>query len=273
MNWQQYCETKIPHIKQNYLKFHGVELDLANPKTFTEKLQWLKVYDSTFLKAFCSDKLRVHDYYRAVLGKDIGVPVVKRYKNLQSLFNDRLDTPCIIKCNHGSGMNMVINESSTEQISVLKERFTRWIAMDHGTKWDEMYYSLIEPVIYQEKYLNELRDIKVFCFNGEPKFVQIDCHFAEHRMNFYDTEWRPLEWLSNAEYPANYTIMDKCPKQLNTILGYAKKLSMPFKFVRCDFIISDGNLYGGELTFIPGAGNQSYLGDGDQLLGNMLDLQ
>jgi len=271
MEWKEYCESKIPQIKASYLKFHQQELNLSNPVLFSEKLQWLKVYDSTFLKAFCADKLRVHDYYKAVLGKDIGVPVMKTYSCIDEFLDSSFTLPCILKCNHGSGMNMLITNDSESKRNEIRDNFSKWIKMDHGNNWGEAYYSLIEPVIFQEKYLADLRDIKVFCFNGQPKFFQIDRHFAEHRMNFYDLNWKPLTWLSRMDYPANYAIQDTKPP-IELIIEYASKLCKPFKFVRCDFIISGGNIYGGELTFIPGAGNQSYLGDGDRKLGNMLDL-
>lgn len=271
MELQDFCKQYIPLVKEAFLKMHKRELDLEHPVTFTEKLQWLKIYDSTFLKTFCADKIRVHDYYTWKLGKDIGVPINKIFKSPDDISRIDIEVPCVLKCNHGSGMNIIIKPDNTMSLDDIRAKITHWFQCDHGQNWGEAYYSIIEPTCFSETYLQEMRDIKVFCFNGIPRFIQVDRHFAEHRMNFYDLKWNPLTWLSRKDYPANYSIMDERPP-IEILCEYASKLSQPFKFVRCDFILSGKRIYGGELTFIPGAGNQSYEGDADTRLGQLLQL-
>ena len=144
---------------------------------------------------------------------------------------------------------------------------------DYSYVYDcELHYHLIERKVFIEEYKENLEDIKIFCFNGTPKFLQVDKHFQEHRMNFYDVDWKPLTWLSNRDYPANYKIIDSCPEQLNELLELATKLSKDFKFVRVDLYPRTEGIFLGELTFTPGGGRQTYLSDGDLKIGQMLDL-
>lgn len=270
MNWDDYCKSNISKLKQQYRQIHSTELNLEHPVMFTEKLQWLKIFDSHMLKAVCADKIKVHQYYKSVLGTDIGIPIIKVYDGVNSITESDIRQSCVIKCNHGSGMNIVLKDSVIS-LDEVKNRLTKWLSTDHGKLFGEAYYSLIKPTIFAEQYLPDLRDVKVFCFNQKPLFYQIDQHLTEGRMNFYDLDWQPLTWLSNASYPADYTIIDEKP-QIDVIYSYAEKLCKPFKFVRCDFVISNRRIYGGELTFIPGAGNQKYIGDGDRRLGDLLAL-
>ena len=271
MEWNAYCKRQSYKVIRLYEQFHHCKLHLDNPVTFTEKLQWLKIHDSTPLKAMCADKINVHKYFNKVLGSDIGIPINKIYNSVDEINATDINHPTVIKCNHGSGMNIVVNAPSRLSLTDIKTTIRLWLQEDHGNHFGELYYTLIKPTAFSEQYLPDITDIKLFCFNGKPKFYQVDRRFVEHRMNFYDLKWKPLSWLSRKDYPANYSIIDPKPP-VDIIYDYAVKLCKPFKFVRCDFIVSNGHVYGGELTFIPGAGNQSYLGDGDRRLGDMLDL-
>lgn len=263
----------ITDLTKQYNRLHKNKLNIEHPRTFTEKIQWLKIYDSTFLKTFCADKINVHKYYIKILGKDIGVPILKIFNGVNDIKQEDISKPCAIKCNHGSGMNIIIDEHHKPTLDVVKQKITNWLHHDHGASFYESHYSLIDPTAFSEQYIENMKDVKVFCFNGLPKLYQIDTHLIDNKMNFYDLNWKPCTWLSGTEHPANYDILDSQPNNLETIYEYALKLCKPFKFVRVDFIVSQGNIYGGELTFTPGAGNQSYLGDGDRRLGDMLDLQ
>lgn len=100
----------IPIVCNLYNKLPTNKLDIQHPRTFTEKIQWLKIYDSTLLKTFCADKINVHKYFIKALGKDIGVPILKIFKDANDITKADSSKPCAIKCNHGSGMNIVIND-------------------------------------------------------------------------------------------------------------------------------------------------------------------
>jgi len=273
MDWLEYCKSNIPRLIANYKACTGRQLDLSKVSTFTDKLQWLKIYDSTYQKAMAADKVLVHNFYKFILGRDIGIPLLAVYDSPKQIEWSKLPSQMVIKCNHGSGYNLIIRDKSKATIAKAEQALTKWLAEDYANRYCELHYSLIPRKILVEQYIDNLVDTKIFCFNGKPRFYQIDQHFTENRMNFYEMNGTPLTWLSNTHYPANYNIIDKIPPRMEEMQEMATKLSAPFKFVRVDFYTSGDTIYGGELTFTPGAGIQQYAGDGDRRLGDMLDLQ
>lgn len=272
MEWIDYCKSYIPKIAERYHKHIGISLNLDTPTRFTEKIQWLKIYDSSKLKADCADKIKIHDYYKSVLGNDIAIPIIGVYDSPNQIDFKVLPSKFVLKCNHGSSFNIVIEDRRAINTNYINKRLSNWLKYDYAMTAYEFHYSLIARKILIEEYVPDLTDIKIFCFNGIPKIIQVDKHLTERRQNFYDLEWKPLTWLSRSEYPANYKIIDEKPDSIDTLLEYAKYLSSPFKLVRVDFCLSGNKIYGGELTFTPAAGFQTYIGDADIRLGNMLSL-
>lgn len=270
---QQYAISCIPKLQEIYQRCVGRPLNLSNPKTFTEKIQWLKIYDSTMLKTFATDKITVHKFYEKMLGQDIGIPMLYSASSVNEIPWHQLPTDIVVKCNHGSGFNIILHNNDGNPTNEVFSKLGKWLSIDYSTYFVELHYSPIPHKILVEPFLKDLSDTKLFCFNGVPKFYQIDRHFTpEHRMNFYNLDGTPLKWLSRAQYPADYTRIDPIPQHMDKMIEYATKLAKPFKFVRVDFYNHDDSIYGGELTFTPGAGIQKYIGDGDLLLGQMLKL-
>lgn len=272
MEWLEYCKSFIPKIMIFYKRHHKHFFDIENPKTFTEKIQWLKIYDSTELKTNCADKILVRNYVKEKLGKDICIPLLGVFNNFNDINFNILPNSFVIKCNHGCGMNIIIKDKNKLNKNEIKQKLNNWLKYDYSELGGELQYKNIKRKIFIEEYKENLEDIKIFCFNGIPKFIQVDKHFYEHRMNFYDTEWKPLYWLSNKDFPANYKILDPKPECLTNLLNIAKKLSTDFKFVRVDLYPLKTGIFLGELTFTPGSGTQTYLNEGDLKIGEMLDL-
>ena len=273
MNWEEYCLSKLDLAKSLYKKIMKKSWNFKNPKTFTEKIWWMKIYDSTFLKTFCTDKINLHNYSEHILGKDICIPIIKIYNKVEDINYDELPNKFVIKCNHGSGYNIIIEDKTKINKNEVNQKLNKWLLEDYAFKHDcELHYHNIKRKILIEEYKENLDDIKIFCFNGKPKFCQVDKHFQEHRMNFYDCDWNYLPMISNSVYPTNPQKMDKKPEQLNEMLELAKKFSKDFKFVRVDLYPRKDGIYLGELTFTPGGGCQTYIGDGDKIIGEMLDL-
>lgn len=273
MNFKEWCKTFESGVKEFYKKNLKRTLNLTEPKLFTEKIQWLKIYDSTFLKSYCADKINVHEYCKEKLGKDICIPILSTFHDVNEIDFSKLPNKCVIKCNHGSGMNIIIPDKNKLNISGVKSKLQRWLSTNFAfSNGYELHYSPIKRMIMIEPFLKNLTDIKFFCFNGKVKFIQIDKHFTENRLNFYDCEWKPLTWLSNTSYPADYSKIDEKPEKLNEMIKIAEKLAADFKFVRVDLYDYAGEILLGELTFTPGSGKIHYAGDGDIKLGKMLDL-
>ncbi len=271
-SWEEYCLSQESNIQKMF-----PNKNIKHPSTFTEKIQWLKIHDSSFLKTYCTDKITVHEYCKKKLGKDICIPILKVYNNVDEIDLSELPKSFVIKCNHGSAMNIIVEDKSKLNLSEAKMKLKKWLNTDFS-KFSELHYKLIPRKIYIEEFKSnigksDLTDYKLFCFNGVPRFWQVitDRRTSE-KISHYDMDWKyaPIyDWrdygsISNIPRPENYELM----------VEYAKKLSADFKMVRVDFYEIDGMVYLGELTFTPANGKQIFKNsNADKLIGDMLQLQ
>jgi len=276
--WLDYCKTFKNKIITEYTKFLNKRINIENPILFTEKVQWLKIYDSSFLKTFCTDKITVHDYVKEKIGKDICVPILKIYDKPEEIKLDELPNQFVIKCNHACQMNIIVKDKNNFNLSLAKQTLNKWLKEDYSQNIGyELHYKNIPHRILVEEYKenqghSDLIDYKFYCFNGNPIFCQVitDRHSGE-KISHYDMDWnyRPeYDWInfssvSNLQKPKHYSKM----------IEYAKILSKDFKLVRVDFYEIDDKIYLGELTFTPMAGYIKYKNPNTNLqLGNLLKL-
>ena len=273
--YEQYKEDLL-----YYSKFkRKLNINLDTPKTIQDKINWLKLYDSTPLKTKCADKIKVHEYSKEVLGEDICVPIIKTYNSTDEINWDELPNNFVIKCNHGSGMNIIIRNKEDINKEEIVKQLNIWINEDFAYRNGyEMQYHNIERKIFVEKFIGgtntDIPDYKIFCFNGIPKIIKVmnDRYLGKLRANYYDLDFNPLYYSRN-DFPANYNILDKKPLNLKLMIEYAKKLSKPFKYVRVDFYEIGNKVYLGELTFTPGSGYFKYKNnETENIIGNLLDL-
>lgn len=277
-NWLTYCTSFIPQIKMRHKQMLGRECNLDNPIRFTDKLEWLKIYDSTFLKTYCSDKITVRNYVKQKLGVDISIPIIGVYNSFDDINFSKLPTNYVIKTNHGSHTNIIVRNNSINILDV-KAKFNEWMKHDWSWWGYEFNYTLIPRKIYIEEYMNDgnddLIDYKFLCFNGCPLYCQVisDRHNKNKRLNYYDTAWTPCTNISRKDFMANYNVIDTKPASIELMWKYASILSSDFKFVRVDFYEINGKCYFGELTFIPAAAYIQYVDDSvDYMFGNLLTL-
>ena len=273
--WLEYCKTFIPQIKARHKQMLGRECNLDNPHRLTDKLEWLKVYDSTFLKTYCSDKLTARKYVAAKLGKDISIPVLGVYDKFDDIDFSKLPQDYVIKTNHGSHTNIIVRNGKIDKVNV-KKQFDEWMSKDWSWWGYELHYIPIPRKIYIEPFMcvdnNSLIDYKFWCFNGIPKFFTINGDNGHGGINHYDFNGQLLP-ISRKELPADPNKIWRMPVTLNEMKCAAQTLSSDFKFVRVDFYEINGKCYFGELTFIPGAAYIQYVNDEtDFTLGNMLHL-
>lgn len=254
----------------------GIKCSLDNPKTFTEKIQWLKVYDSTFLKSYCADKLKLHNYSMGKLGKDKCVSLLGEWNSAKEIQWDTLPNQFAIKCNHGSRMNIICNPLNRQKINEYNTKLDKWLSIDYSTCCGyEFHYTNIQRKIFAENIIDDgnasLIDYKVYCFNGIPKFIQVlGDRSTLHTMNHYTLDWNPIAKYMRKEYKVNDFA---CPPHLDEMIHDATLLSKDFKFVRVDFYDTPEKLYLGELTFTPASGYMKYIDSNvDIELGEMLTL-
>lgn len=242
----------IDRIK-SYFNLHGLSCNLDEPKTIQEKLEWLNIYSPNKLKTKCADKILLHDYSVKTLGTDICIPLIKTYNKTSEIEWNDLPNQFVIKCNHGSGMNIIVKDKTSIDVKNVSNKLNRWLNTDFAFQNGvEIHYHDIERKILVEQYMDDghstLHDYKFWCFNGEPGLYTINDGNGHGDIMYYrmdDTEYN----LYNVKANLNY----KKPVNFSQMVEYARLLSKPFKFVRCDFYEINNIVYLGELTFTPGA--------------------
>lgn len=270
----KYCISHIEDVKKQFKQKLGYTPNLARPKTFCEKLAWLKVYDSTPLKTRCSDKIAVREYVKEKTGKDLGIPLLGIYDNFESIDFKVLPQNYVLKCNHGSGMNIIVTGGNLDK-EAARRKVDTWMHTDY-LHLLEFHYKPIPKKIFIEPYLTNgpdgLIDYKFWCFNGRPVFCGINAGHGHGEITYYDLNGR-LFSIQRADHKEVLSHKWERPAEFNQMVEYAKKLSEDFKFVRVDFYAVNGRIYFGELTFIPGGGYIKFRGNGDEELGKVLNLQ
>ena len=265
-------------MKNIYKKQTGKDLDLLNCKTLTEKIQWLKIYDSNPLKIKCSDKILVREYCKSKLGVDLFIPIISVWNSFDEIDFEKLPNDYVLKTNHGSHTNIIVKNNNIDK-TIAKRKFDEWLSKDWSWYGKEMAYYPIKRKIFAEQFVKdknegELTDYKFLCFNGEPKYCQVINNRGEKQfhLNYYDMNFNFVD-ISRTDVPNNKNFLDKKPSQFELMKKYAKTLAQDFNFVRVDFYQINDVVYLSELTFFPAAGFCKYKDEKiDLILGNMLNL-
>ena len=241
-------------------------------------MNYLLIHESAEYKSNLVDKIKLREYSKKILGKNICIPIIKIYDNAHEINLDELPDKFILKCNHGSGMNIICKDKSKFDLIKAKKKLNEWININYGLKGAQFQYYYIDRKIFASPYMGELIDYKTFCFNGIPKFIAARKVLNKKRKryiyNYYDLNWTltNIEYGSN-QYKRDQNITIEKPKNLNILIDYAKKLSNEFVFVRVDFYEINGTIYLGELTFTPSNIKNSFKNQEQRIyLGNLLDI-
>ena len=234
---------------------------------------WLNIYDADPLKSDCADKLKVKDYARNVLGVDIAVLTIAEWDNTNDIDFSVLPDRFVLKCNHGSGMNIIVRDKSQLNDQDARNRLNAWMNDDFSMRNGfESHYHWIKRKVFAEELLGDgtgnLKDYKFWCFNGEPKFWTINDGNGHGDIMYYHmdgSEWNPYQVKNHDDYIK--------PETFDTMVEYSRRLSEPFKFVRVDFYEIDNKPLLGEMTFTPGAFMFKYKKSEDEIYaGNLLEL-
>lgn len=237
----------------------GYKLNLENPKTYNEKIQWIKLYDKNILMPKCCDKYAVREYVESKGCKDILNQLIWEGFDPNDIPFDDLPEKCVIKVTHGSTFNIICTDTSKLDRDQVIRKCNKWLKAKFLEAYGEWFYGVERPRIIIEKYLDDnngrLRDYKVYCFNGEPQYIGVDSGDdikGTHYKDIYDTDWNLLKGYEMA-YPNSGVPIER-PKVLEDLLKYARILSSDFLHARTDFYIVDGKVVFGEITFSNGAG-------------------
>ena len=261
-----------------YFRHFKKFIDFDNPKTFNEKIQWLKLNYRKEEYTNLVDKYRVKQYITKLIGEEYVIPTLGVWKNVDDIDFKSLPEKFVLKCNNDSGGIVICkNKKDFDEVkakSFLKERLKNngyW----YGREWP---YKNAKPCIIAEKYMEDsiskdLKDYKFFCFNGSMEFFDIDIdRFIEHRSNYYDRNGNFLPF-GKTYCPPDYTKKIEMPKNLDKMIELAETISHNTVLSRIDFYEIDGQVYFGEITFYPGSGFSPFTDEKwDYKLGDMIDL-
>jgi len=246
-------------LKLSYRAYMGQRLNLESTKLFTEKLQWLKLYNRNPNHTRLVDKYEVRAYITEQFGAKYLIPLLGVWDNPGDIDFSALPDQFVLKCTHDSGTYIICRDKKTFNIAAAKKNLKKSLRYNYYWHGREYHYKKVKPRLVCEELMvdesgTDLKDYKVFCFNGKPTFILVDFNRTTgHNRNIYDTDWQYVPFVMNRYYPDPSTVFDK-PKCFDEMLDIAGKISKDHPFIRVDFFIVGSKLYIGELTFFHGTG-------------------
>ena len=273
------------YLKCDYRIKMGHKLNLKDPKRFNEKLQWLKLYNRNPFYNIIVDKYAVREYIKEKIGDEYLIPLLGVWDKIEDVDYSKLPEQFVLKGTNDCGSVMICSDRKKFDFKkakyILKRATTVKYYYTRGREWA---YKDVQPRIIAEKFMvdesgYELKDYKFFCFNGEPKMIQVNFDrfnksfdkSMETKKNLYDTEWNFLPFVHN--YPSVSEAQIARPERLEDMLELARTLSKGFPFLRVDFYYINGRIYFGELTLYPASGYGAFTPDEwDYTLGSWIDL-
>ena len=280
LNLFSYLFDDITYLKYKFYLRMGYNLNIDNPHTFSEKLQWLKLYNRKPEYTIMVDKYAVKDYVASEIGSEYIIPTIGVWDKVEDIDWDSLPNQFVLKTTHGGGGGGVVvcKDKSTLNKQNAINRLKSSLAHDIYKDLREWPYKNVSKRIIAEQYMVdssgvELKDYKLFCFNGKVEFFKIDFdRFVGHKANYYDREKNllPFGEVSSPPVPSKHL---EIPDNLDQMFTLAEQLSKDIPFLRVDFYNINGKIYFGELTFFPASGMGKFEPEEwDNKLGEKLNL-
>ena len=248
---------------QYWIKFHR-KLNLKNPRRFTEKIQWYKLYYKNDIMPTCSDKYAVREYIRSKGLDHILVDLYKVYEKPEDICLSDLPDKFVLKLSNGSGTNLLCRDKSQLNEADVRKEFKGYLMKVKANLGREWPYMKAKPVIVAEQLLedeahanNAVNDYKIFCYDGKPTYVIcISDRYTDHCNHLvYDTNWNKVHVASEG---ARVEEDAPRPDNLEEMLNIAAKLSAEFPFARIDLYSVKNKVYFGEITFYPWSGYMEF---------------
>lgn len=283
------------YLKIRYKLKMGKRLNLDSPKTFNEKLQWLKIHDRNPLYTKLVDKASVKSWVAERIGCEHVVPTLGVWDSFDKIDFDMLPERFVLKCTHDSGGLAICSDRATFDIKAARKKIERSLRRNyfyHGREWP---YKDVPPRVLAEEFLDlsdgmhqsryegdalrparssGLIDYKFYCFSGEPRFLYVSQGLDNHataRISFLSLDWN-IESFRRSDY-APFEVLPGKPRSFDEMIAFAKVLAKGIPFVRVDFYDGpDGALFS-EMTFSPCSGMTMFEPlEADELIGRMLQL-
>ena len=244
------------YLKKIYKVYMGHSLNLDNPKTFNEKLQWLKLYNRNPRYIKMVDKYKVREYISEKIGEEYLIPLLGVWDDPDDIDFDTLPNQFVLKCNHNSGLGMCIcKDKKNLDIQKVKKELEKGLEEDYYLSGREWPYKNVPRKIICEKYLGDNpNDYKFYCFDGKAKVVGIyqDRNTEKETTgDFFDMDFNWLDFTFNMP---NAKVKPSKPSHFEEMIRIARILSEGIPHVRVDLYLSNDKIYFGELTFFDGSG-------------------
>ncbi len=267
------------YLKLIFKERMGYPLNLKDPKTFSEKLQWLKLYDRKPIYTTMVDKCEAKKYVAEKIGEEYIIPTLGVWDKFDDIDFDTLPNQFVLKCTHDSGGLVICRDKKDLNKATAKEKINRSLKRNYYHNSREWPYKNVKPRIIAEKYMEmgndrDLIDYKFYCFNGEPKFLYISHGLSNHataRISYVSFDWKKQPFKRNDF--ANFEELPPKPINFDKMIELSRKLSVDVPFLRVDFYEINGKIYFGELTFFPGSGLTKFdPPEWDRKLGDLIKL-
>lgn len=253
--FKRHLENPKRFIERSFKARMGYDLNLSDPQTYSEKLQWLKLYYHDPLYTTLVDKFAVKDYVASTLSCDCVIKTLGVWDKFDSINFDSLPNQFVLKCTHDSGGLVICKDKSQFSIPQARKVINKSLSHNYYYAGFEWPYKNVKPRIIAEEYMkdaetNELRDYKFFCFNGVVKYLFIATERQKEgedvKFDFFDAEFNHLPFRQGHE---NALILPEKPSRFEEMKVIAEKLSKDIPHVRVDLYEVDGRVYFGEYTF------------------------
>lgn len=276
---KSFCSRCVPdelYLKYKYWRLMNKKLDLKNPKTYNEKIQWLKLYDRKSEYSKMVDKYEVREFIKEKIGEDYLIPILGIYDNFEEINFDELPNEFVLKCTHDSGGVIICKDKSQLDIEETQYILNKSLQSNYYYNLREWPYKDVKPRIICEKFMVdesgiELKDYKFFCFNGEAKAMFVATNRGiDTRFDFFDISFNHLPFMQHYKNSENKI---KKPAGFGEMIRLSEILSQEIPHVRVDFYDINGKIYFGELTFHHFSGVEKFEPEEyDQIFGSWLEL-
>lgn len=270
------------YLRMMYYLTMGERLNLKHPISFSEKLQWLKLYNRKPEYTMMVDKVRVKEYVAKIIGEEYIIPTLGVWNNPEEIDFDILPNQFVLKCNHNSGLGMCLCKDKLKiNKALVVKKMKKGLKENYYIGKREWPYKNMPRKILAEVFLSdlnnsELKDYKFFCFNGIAKYCQVIANRStDETIDFYDRKWVHQDFIGLLSSAHHAPSAHHVPLNYDKMLQIADKMSSDVKspFVRVDLYNVNGKIYFGEITFFPFSGFGEFRPkDWNRKLGDMIKL-
>ena len=241
------------YLNKVFERVNGYSLNLDEPKTYDDKINWMKLYDRNPLYTQLVDKYRVKEYVKQKIGSEYIIPVLGVWNSVDEIDISSLPNRFVLKANHDCGSVYFCEDKDHFNLNEVKKALKKALKKNNYLAGREWAYKNVKRIIFAEEYIDNLADnnYKFFCFDGKVKAVYV-APYREKTVDYFDADYNHLDIYTRLHKPAPHA--PEKTDNFEAMKGLAEKLSKGIRAVRADLYEADGKIYFGEMTFYHEAG-------------------